>query len=183
MHRPVFLWVAWRRLHGICVGLRVFNWRFALRFGRFRCRNGDRFFWHVGRTDSRLTRFRLSPRRAIRARSLKVASEPDALLAVLKNPAYHFKRIGLDAGPPSQWLFSALAEAGFPVICVETRHMRAVLKADIATRKNVHSHSQSEPVWLELTAPIRHAQAASITVARRPPPHCNCQHDNCAGHH
>ena len=64
-------------------------------------------------------------------REVKVASEPEALLAVLKNPAYHFKRIGLEAGPLSQWLFSALAEAGFPVICVETRHMRAVLKAQI----------------------------------------------------
>jgi transposase len=42
---------------------------------------------------------------------------------VLKNLAYHFKRIGLEAGPLSQWLFSALAEAGLPVICVETRHM------------------------------------------------------------
>src|ERR1017187_2881597 len=64
-------------------------------------------------------------------REVKVASEPEALLQVLKNPAYHFKRIGLEAGPLSQWLFSALAEAGLPVICVETRHMRAVLKAQI----------------------------------------------------
>src|SRR5580765_8896316 len=64
-------------------------------------------------------------------REVKVASEPEALLAVLNNPAYHFKRIGLEAGPLSQWLFSALAEAGLPVICVETRHMRAVLKAQI----------------------------------------------------
>ena len=64
-------------------------------------------------------------------REVKVASDPDALLAALKNPAYHFKRIGLEAGPLSQWLFSALAEAGLPVICVETRHMRAVLKAQI----------------------------------------------------
>ena len=37
-------------------------------------------------------------------REVKVASEPEALLAVLKNPAYHFKRIGLEAGPLSQWL-------------------------------------------------------------------------------
>src|SRR5664280_377149 len=57
-------------------------------------------------------------------REVKVASEPEALLA---NPTYHFKRIGLEAGPLSQWLFSALAEAGLPVICVETRHMRAGL--------------------------------------------------------
>ena len=62
---------------------------------------------------------------------VKVASEPEALLQVLTNPAYHFRRIGLEAGPLSQWLFSALAEAGLPVICVETRHMRAVLKAQI----------------------------------------------------
>ena len=64
-------------------------------------------------------------------REVKVASEPDALLAVLRNPAYHFKRIGLEAGPLSQWLFSALAEAELPVVCVETRHMQAVLKAQI----------------------------------------------------
>ena len=64
-------------------------------------------------------------------REVKVASEPDALLAVLRSPCYHFKRIGLEAGPLSQWLFSELAEADLPVICVETRHMRAVLKAQI----------------------------------------------------
>ena len=64
-------------------------------------------------------------------REVKVASEPEALLAVLKNPAYHFKRIGLEAGPLSQWLYGALAEAELPVICVETRHMQAVLKAQI----------------------------------------------------
>jgi transposase len=64
-------------------------------------------------------------------REVKAASEPDALLPVLTNPAYRFKRIGLEAGPLSQWLFSALVEAGLPAICVETRHMRAALKAQI----------------------------------------------------
>jgi transposase len=56
-------------------------------------------------------------------REVRVASEPEALLQVLTNNTYRFKRIGLEAGPLSQWLFSALAEAGLPVICVETRHM------------------------------------------------------------
>jgi transposase len=64
-------------------------------------------------------------------REVKVASEPEGLLQVFGNPIYHFKRIGLEAGPLSQWLLSALAEAGLPVICVETRHMRAVLQAQI----------------------------------------------------
>src|ERR1700739_5037266 len=64
-------------------------------------------------------------------REAKVASEPEALLQVLMIPGQPFKRIGLEAGPLSQWLFSALAEAGLPAICVKTRHMRAVLKAQI----------------------------------------------------
>jgi transposase len=64
-------------------------------------------------------------------REVRVASEPEALLQVLTNTIYRFKRVGLEAGPLSQWLYSALAEAGLPVICVETRHMRAVLKAQI----------------------------------------------------
>jgi transposase len=64
-------------------------------------------------------------------KEVKVASEPQALLKVLGNPTYRFKRIGLEAGPLSQWLFSALAEAELPVICVETRHMQAVLRAQI----------------------------------------------------
>src|ERR1700680_4196850 len=64
-------------------------------------------------------------------KEVKVASEPEALLKVLGNPIYRFKRMGLEAGPLSQWLFSGLAEAGLPVVCVETRHMQAVLKAQI----------------------------------------------------
>lgn len=64
-------------------------------------------------------------------REVKVRSEPEALLAEFAKEAYGFKRIGLEAGPLSQWLYSALADAGLPVICVETRHIKAVLKAQI----------------------------------------------------
>ena len=39
-------------------------------------------------------------------REVKVASEPEALLQVLANPVYHFKRIGLEAGPLSQWFLA-----------------------------------------------------------------------------
>ena len=56
-------------------------------------------------------------------REVKVASEPQGLLAVLANPAYHFKRIGLEAGPLSQWLYSALAEAGLASdLCRDPTH-------------------------------------------------------------
>jgi Transposase len=64
-------------------------------------------------------------------REVRVASELEALLQVLANNTYCFKRVGVEAGPLSQWLYSVLAEASLPVICVETRHMWAVLKAQI----------------------------------------------------
>src|ERR1700709_1124639 len=87
-------------------------------------------------------------------REVKVASEPEALLAVLKNPAYHFKRIGLEAGPLSQWLFSALAEADLPVICVETRHMRAVLKAQINKTDRNDARGIAQMIRVGLYRPV-----------------------------
>jgi hypothetical protein len=87
-------------------------------------------------------------------REVKVASEPAALLAVLKNPAYHFKRIGLEAGPLSQWLYSALAEAGLPVICVETRHMRAVLKAQINKTDRNDARGMAQMMRVGLYRPV-----------------------------
>jgi transposase len=87
-------------------------------------------------------------------REVKVASEPDALVAVLKNLAYHFKRIGLEAGPLSQWLFSALAEAGLPVICVETRHMRAVLKAQINKTDRNDARGMAQMMRVGLYRPV-----------------------------
>jgi transposase len=64
-------------------------------------------------------------------REVKVATQPAAILAALTQDALAVERIGLEAGPLSQWLYSALAEAGLPVICVETRHMKAALSAQI----------------------------------------------------
>ena len=52
-------------------------------------------------------------------RGLKVPSHPEDLVQTLKNPEWRLVRIGLEAGPLSQWLFSGLAEAGFPAICIE----------------------------------------------------------------
>ena len=65
-------------------------------------------------------------------REVKLASEPEALLRVLANPAYHFKRIGLEAGHCRNGFTAHWPKKpGLPMICVETRHMRAVLKAQI----------------------------------------------------
>ena len=62
-------------------------------------------------------------------RETKVVSHPDDILAILKDPVWNIERVGLEAGPLSQWLFEGLARAGLPVICIETRHVKAFLKA------------------------------------------------------
>jgi len=59
----------------------------------------------------------------------KAPTEPDDLIALLADLGGEYGRIGLEAGPLSQWLVNGLAEAGLPVVCVETRHMKALLKA------------------------------------------------------
>lgn len=59
----------------------------------------------------------------------KVSTEPAAIIGTLMKRGVACSRIGLEAGPLSQWLYGALAEAGLPVICVETRHMKAALSA------------------------------------------------------
>ena len=87
-------------------------------------------------------------------REVKMASEPEALLVVLKNPSYRFKRIGLEAGPLSQWLFGALAEAGLPVICVETRQMRAVLKAQINKTDRNDARGMAQMMRVGLYRPV-----------------------------
>jgi transposase len=87
-------------------------------------------------------------------RETRVASEPEALLQVLTNTIYRFKRVGLEAGPLSQWLYSVLAEAGLPVICVETRHMRAVLKAQINKTDRNDARGIAQLMRVELYRPV-----------------------------
>ena len=59
----------------------------------------------------------------------KVASEPAALIAWFRSLGQELERIGLEAGPLSQWLYAALREAGFAVELLETRHVRDAFKA------------------------------------------------------
>lgn len=62
-------------------------------------------------------------------REKKVISHPDDLVALLCEPQWQIERVGLEAGPLSQWLYEGLAKAGVPVICIETRHTKSFLNA------------------------------------------------------
>ncbi|MFY9957556.1 MAG: IS110 family transposase, partial [Bradyrhizobium sp.] len=45
-------------------------------------------------------------------REARVASEPEALIAWFRSSGFDLERIGLEAGPLSQWLFAALTGSG-----------------------------------------------------------------------
>ena len=62
-------------------------------------------------------------------REAKVASEPEALIAWFRGLGVEVARVGLEAGPLSQWLYAAMREAGLAVELLETRHVRDAFKA------------------------------------------------------
>ena len=62
-------------------------------------------------------------------REAKVASEPEALIAWFRGLGLEVARVGLEAGPLSQWLYAAMREAGLAVELLETRHVRDAFKA------------------------------------------------------
>jgi transposase len=59
----------------------------------------------------------------------KVASEPEALIGFLAERELPIERVGLEAGPLSQWLHAGLVRAGFDAVLLETRHVKAALSA------------------------------------------------------
>ena len=62
-------------------------------------------------------------------REAKVASEPEALIAWFRGLGLQVSRIGLEAGPLSQWLYAAMHGAGLALELLETRHVRDAFKA------------------------------------------------------
>jgi transposase len=58
-------------------------------------------------------------------------SEPLAIAAFLKAKAGNAKRIGLESGPTSTWLWHELRALGFPVVCIDARHAKAALSLQI----------------------------------------------------
>lgn len=60
-----------------------------------------------------------------------VHSHPEAIAAFIKSNAPHVARIGLETGATSTWLWTELKKLGLPVICIDARHAKAVLKMQI----------------------------------------------------
>ena len=58
----------------------------------------------------------------------KAASEPAALIAWFGSLGFGLERIGLEAGPQSQWLYAGLKQAGLAIELLETRHVHKALE-------------------------------------------------------
>lgn len=58
-----------------------------------------------------------------------VATEPQALADLLRPYAARLRRVGHEAGSLSPWLHAGLPALGLPVVCLETRHVRAAMAA------------------------------------------------------
>lgn len=59
----------------------------------------------------------------------KIDTDPEDIALWLWDHAPEFVRVGLEAGPTSQWLYAGLAKCGLPVVCVETRHAHDFMKS------------------------------------------------------
>lgn len=87
-------------------------------------------------------------------RETKIPSYPDDLVRLLNDPAMPATRIGLEAGPLSQWLFSGMAEAGLPVVCIETRHTKAYLKAQVNKSDRNDARGIAQMMRVNLFRPV-----------------------------
>src|SRR6476620_6542593 len=71
-----------------------------------------------------------------------VDSDPEAIAAFVRSKAPGAVRIGLETGPTSTWLWTELKRLDLPVICIDARHAKAVLRSTRATTivKDIASH-------------------------------------------
>jgi transposase len=60
-----------------------------------------------------------------------IDSDPEAIAAFVRSKAPGAVRIGIETGPTATWLWTELKRLGLPVICIDARHAKAVLKMQI----------------------------------------------------
>jgi transposase len=98
-------------------------------------------------------------------REAKVASEPEALIGFLRGQQLAIGRVGLEAGPLSQWLHGALVTAGFEAVLLETRHVKAALSAMTVKTDRRDARGIAQLLRLGWYRPV-HAKSASAQEVR-----------------
>jgi transposase len=95
----------------------------------------------------------------------KVASDPEVLAMWLKGLGFAVKQIGLEAGPLSQWLDAGLKQAGFAVMLLETRHVKAALSAMTVKTDRKDARGIAQLIRLGWFRPV-HAKSAAAQEVR-----------------
>jgi len=98
-------------------------------------------------------------------REAKVASEPEALVAWFRGLRLEVARVGLEAGPLSQWLFAAMRAAGLAVELLETRHVRDALRAMPVKTDRKDARGIAQLMRLGWSRPV-HCKSASAQETR-----------------
>ena len=98
-------------------------------------------------------------------REAKVASQPDALACFLHRLGLSLTRVGLEAGPLSQWLHAGLVHAGLEVVLLETRHVKAALSAMTVKTDRRDARGIAQLLRLGWYRPV-HAKSASAQEVR-----------------
>jgi transposase len=60
-----------------------------------------------------------------------VESDPKAIASFVRSKAPGAVRIRIETGPTTTWLWTEVKRLGLPVICIDARHAKAVLKMQI----------------------------------------------------
>jgi transposase len=87
-------------------------------------------------------------------RETKVLSEPEALITWFRSLGLTYERIGLEAGPLSQWLYAAMRDAGLAVELLETRHVRDAFKAMPVKSDRNDARGIAQLMWLGWFRPV-----------------------------
>ncbi|MCJ8159111.1 IS110 family transposase [Sphingomonas sp. LaA6.9] len=95
----------------------------------------------------------------------KVASEPEALIYFLCRQDLEIARVGLEAGPLSQWLHAGLVTAGFEAVLLETRHVKAALSAMTVKTDRRDARGIAQLLRLGWYRPV-HAKSVSAQEVR-----------------
>jgi transposase len=102
----------------------------------------------------------------------KISSEPASLAAFFEALGFAVKRIGLEAGPLSQWLHAGLERAGFEAVLLETRHVKAALSAMTVKTDRKDARGLAQLIRMGWFRPvhaksIRSQEVRALLVARK----------------
>jgi transposase len=102
----------------------------------------------------------------------KMASEPDALVAFLGKTGFSVTRVGLEAGPLSQWLYAGLIAAGLETVLLETRHVKAALSAMTVKTDRKYARGIAQLIRMGWFRPVHYESNSSqelraLLVARK----------------